>query len=168
DHVIDRIAETLVVEPHALGQFTEKLNVRPAFTKRLDRLIRNLQIVMPVRALQFFVLEEGGRGKNDVSVVGGISEELFVHNRKQIGAKQAANYVVVVRANCCGIGVVNEERFDRGILNFIQRLAQFDHVQHAGLAAQRFLHQVGAFKSKVIQFEGAAGRELESSTNFFP
>ena len=48
DEVVVGVAEPIALEAHTLAQFAEEIGVRPALAERLDRLVRNLQVVMPV------------------------------------------------------------------------------------------------------------------------
>ena len=70
DHLVNRLVEAVIVKSHALGQRAEQFHVGSALAQRLNRLLRHLQIVVPIGGLQVFVLEERGRGQNNVGVVG--------------------------------------------------------------------------------------------------
>ena len=115
--------------------------------------IRHLQIVVSIGGLQVLVLEERGRGKNDVGVVGGVGEELLVHHGEQVRTLQSANHLVVVGTNRRRIRVVNEERLDRADRPACSAPAQFHHVDGARRPSQSFLHQVGALERVFVQVQ---------------
>src|SRR5215831_7538598 len=88
NHVIDRIAEAWLIKSYALGKRAEQLNIGAALSPRRNGLVGHLQVVVPICALQVFVLEKRGRGQNEVGVVGSVGEELLVHHGEQIGTQQ--------------------------------------------------------------------------------
>ena len=120
DHRIDTLAETFVLKSHALGECPEQVDVGATLAQRLDRLRGDLEIVVSVRALQVFVLEERCRGQNDVGVVRRVGEKLFVNDRKQVRPLQSADDFVAVRANRGRIGAVDEQRLDRRSVQRVQ------------------------------------------------
>src|SRR5262249_7569617 len=68
-HVLNRIVEALLLEPYAMCEITKYIHIRPAFPKRFNRLTRNLQVIMPVRSLQFLVLEKSRGRENNIGVI---------------------------------------------------------------------------------------------------
>ena len=94
-------------------------NVRSALPKRFDRLVRDLQVVMSVGRLQVPVFKKCRGRQNDVRIVSRIGKKLLMDYGEQIGAPQTADHFVVVGTNGCGIGVVNEQSFDRRIVQLI-------------------------------------------------
>ena len=109
---------------------------------------------MAVRFLQIFVFEEGSGRQYDVSVIGGVSKELFVDHGKQVRTQEPADHLIVIRRDYRWIGVVNKYRFHRRLVQVIQRCGQLRHVHHPGRAAERaFQHQVRPFHRLFIQSE---------------
>src|SRR5579884_1522287 len=94
DHLIDRLAEARLGEAHSLRKLAEHLYVALRFAYRSDRLIGNLQIVVPIGLLNIFLLEESGRRQHDVGVIGGIGEELIVDDGEQIVTHESAHDIV--------------------------------------------------------------------------
>ena len=86
DHRVYWLPETLILEPHAQRQLAEELHIRLALARRVNRLLRNLKVVVPVGLDQVLVLEESCRGKNQVRKVSCVGEELFMHDREQVVA----------------------------------------------------------------------------------
>src|SRR5579862_3000928 len=56
-----RIPEALLLKPHALAELTEKPHVRSSFTRRFDRLLRQLHKVVAVCPLDLGVFQESSR-----------------------------------------------------------------------------------------------------------
>ena len=75
------------------AELGEEPDVGARFAQRLDGLVRDLHVVVAVGALHVVVFEKRGGGEQDVGVVGGVSEELFVDDREQIRARHAAQYL---------------------------------------------------------------------------
>src|SRR5260370_39582336 len=101
----------------------EEVLVAGALAQRSYGLVGDLQVVMPIGSLQFFMLEKRSRGKNQVGIIHGISEKLLVHNCEQVGTLEAADPVSVIRGNRRRIRVINKDRFDRRTLYARKRLA---------------------------------------------
>src|SRR3984885_885864 len=59
-HLVDAFVEALVLEAHPLGQSPKHFYIRTALPQRIDRLIRHLQMVVPVGRYQILMLEERG------------------------------------------------------------------------------------------------------------
>ena len=91
------------------GKLAEEPDVGARFAGRLDGLLRELDEVVAVGALNVGVFEERGGGQNVVGVVGGVSEEQLVDDGEEVGARQAARDGVVIGRNGAGVGVVDEE-----------------------------------------------------------
>lgn len=143
-------------------------DVGTALAQRRDGRIRHLQIVVSVCRLQIFVLEEGGRRQDDVSIVGGIGKKLLVHDGEQIRTLQTADHRIVIGTDRRRIRVVDKERLDRRIVKRVQRRAQCHHVDGARGPSQRFLHQVGPLQGVFVQPKGSAGGKLQSAADFLP
>ena len=85
-HLLLGVAEAGFGEAHALAELAEEPDVGARLAQRLDGLIGELHMVVAVGALDVGVFEKGGRGENDVGVVGGVGQELLVHDGEEIGA----------------------------------------------------------------------------------
>ena len=103
DHRVDWLAEAFVLEAHAQRELAKEIHVGFALAQRLNRLMRNLQVVMAIGQDKIFVLEEGGGRKHDVGKIGGVGEELLVHHGEQIVALQALPDQVLLRTDRCRI-----------------------------------------------------------------
>src|SRR5437899_10627929 len=71
DHVVYALTEAIIFEAHARREFAKEISVGFRLANRIDRLLRDLQIVVAVGLLQFLVLEEGGRRQEQIGVGGG-------------------------------------------------------------------------------------------------
>ena len=103
------------------------------------------------------MLEKRGCRKHNVGVISRVGKKLFVNDGKQIPPQQSPNHVIVVRTNRRWVRVINKQRLHRRIVHFIQRLAQFHHVDGARWPSQRFFHQSGAFERNIVQPKASAG-----------
>src|SRR6185312_6157194 len=113
DYLVHRLAETRLIEAQVLRQFGKHPHIAFGLTDWGDRLIRDLQIIVSVCVLQVLVLEERGRGQNDVGVVSGIAEELLVHYGEQIGTTESPHNVIVIGRDRRRIRVVYKDGFHR-------------------------------------------------------
>jgi hypothetical protein len=77
------------------------------------------------------VLKLRRRGQHDVGVVHGVGWKLLVHHDEQIVAHQALVYTLQVGRDRCRITVIDEQRLDRRVIQFGERLAQLVHVDRA-------------------------------------
>ena len=123
NHLLRRVAETLFLKAHALGQLAEEPDIGPRLARRLDGLLGELYKVVPVRALNVCVLQKCGRGQNVIGVVGGVGKEQLVDHGEEVRSHQAAAHGVLVGSHRTGIRVVNEERMNRRA--FFRLCAQF-------------------------------------------
>ena len=151
NHFVEAVSETTFLKSHSLGQASEQIHVRNALAQWVNRLVGLLQKIVPVRTLQVFMLKKCSGRKKDVCVVGGVGEELLVHNREQVLPLQSANNVIVVRAHRCWIRAVHEQRFDWRVVDDVEQFAKLHHVQDPCGTSQRRLHQVFTFKSRTVQ-----------------
>ncbi len=67
---------------------------------------------MAVGEVEIGVFQEGGGGKQDVGVVGGVGLELFEDHGEKIVAAEAAAHGVLVRGDGGGVGVVDHQGLD--------------------------------------------------------
>src|ERR1039458_9219519 len=116
DHRVNWFAEALVLESHAQSKFAKELHVGFALAQRLNRRLRDLQVIVAISLDQVFVLEESGGRQNQIGVVGGVGEELLVDHSKQVLALQPAPDQVLIGANGGWVRVVNHQGFDRRIV----------------------------------------------------
>ena len=86
DDLVVGFAEAIFFKSHSGGEGAKQIDVGAAFTEGLDGLGRHLKVVVSVGGLEIFVFEESCGRKNDVGVVGGVGEELFVDDGEKIGA----------------------------------------------------------------------------------
>src|SRR5579885_1041998 len=135
DHFVDRLPEAVILKPHPLREPTKRLNIRPAFPQRLNRLSRYLQKVMPVSCLQIFVLEKRRGWQNDIRVIRSVRKELFMDDGKKIPPLQPADHLVVIGTHRRRIRVVHKQCLHRWILEAVQCLPQFHHVYNPRRAA---------------------------------
>ena len=123
---------------------------------------------MPVRGLQILVLEERRGRQYDVGVIGGVGQKLLVHYGKQVGTLQSSNYFVVIRTRRGGIRTINKKRFDWRVIQCIQHLAQFHHVDGARRTTERFQHEILALQFTTNRSKSSAGRELQPTSDLLP
>ena len=164
-----RLSETGLGKAHTLCQLREHLDIALRLADWSNRLVGHLQIVVAIRLLNVFLFEERSCRKNDVSVIGGVGEELIVHHRKQVVAHKSAHNIVVVRRDRRRIRVVDEHCLYRRIFERRQRFSQFGHVHHARRPSKRTAeHKVWAFQKFFVQLECAAARKLNAAACVLP
>ena len=82
DDLARRHREAAVFCPQAPGQRANHLVVGAAILRRLDRLRRELQMLVRARGIEVVVLQEHRRRQNDVGVARGVGHELLMHDDK--------------------------------------------------------------------------------------
>ena len=95
--------------------------VRAAFAGRIDRLRRELEVLVGARGIEVVVLEEHRRRQDDVGMARGVGHELLVHADEQIVAGKTAPHRLLVRRDHHRVGVLDQHRPDRAAA--LQRLA---------------------------------------------
>src|ERR1019366_566624 len=169
DHGVNWFAETFVLESHAHSKFAKERYVGFALAQRLNRRLRDLQVVVAISLDEIFVLEESRGRQNQIGKVGRVGQELLVNHREQVLALQTAPDQVLIRANRRGVRVVNHQGFDRRIVEFGQHLAELHHIYSAGRASQRTLqHQVMPLHRGPVELKAATGGQLQPAADFFP
>ena len=123
--------------PMRWASSAEDLDVRFGFAGRRKRGPRQLQMVVAVGEVQVGVLQKRGCGQQDVGVIGGVGLELFQHHCEQILAPHPSQHQVLIGRDGGGIGVVNDHRLHRRMVELGQRLAQLGHIDDARFAAER-------------------------------
>src|ERR1017187_2292062 len=103
DHGVNWFAETLVLESHAQSKFAKELHIGFALAQRLNRRLRDLQVVVAISLDEIFVLEESRGRQNQIGKVGRVGQELLVNYGKQVLALQPAPDQVLIGANRSGI-----------------------------------------------------------------
>src|SRR5260370_36305935 len=75
DHLVSRLVEARVhfLKSEAAREIAEQLHIAVALTQRRDGLMGDLQMVVAVGSLQFFMLEKSSGGRHAGSVVCGVS-----------------------------------------------------------------------------------------------
>src|SRR5205823_12436592 len=126
-----------------------------------------LQMVVAVGSLQFFMLEKSSGWQQQISVVRSIGKELLVHNREQVGTLEAADYIIMVRRDRRGVGIIDKNRLNGRIVYASERLTELRHIDDPRRATEwRAQHQVRTQKRIFVQAPGAGGGELQSAANF--
>ena len=106
------------------AKLAEDFLIRAGFAGGGQRGARQLQVVVAVGRVEVGVFEERGDGQNDIGEIGGIGLDLFENDGEKIFAAQTAADGVLIGRNGGGVGVVNDEGFDRRIVERGQRLAE--------------------------------------------
>jgi len=75
DHAVVGFGQVIFLEPHPLSEGAEQIDIGLTLAERLDGLIRYLEVVVAVGLNQVLVFEEGGRGQDDIGIIGGIRKE---------------------------------------------------------------------------------------------
>jgi hypothetical protein len=112
------------------------------------------------------MLEERGSGQDDVGIVGGIGEELLVHDGEQIRTPQSADHRVDWDRPPPDSSL-DKERFDRRIFPKCSAPCSTMFtvpVERPTAFSMKLVHS----NASSIQPESAAGGELQPAANFFP
>ena len=141
DEVVVGVREAGLGEAHVVGEAGEEAGVGAGFAERGDGGLVDLCEEVAVGALDVLELEEGGRGEDEVGVVGGVGEELLVDDGEEVVAREAAEDVVLVGRDGGGVAVVDEEGVDGRAADAGvgqgERAAELAHVDGARGAAER-------------------------------
>ena len=97
-HLLVRLAQARVVEPHARGEAAEELGVRERLAERRDRRAAEADVEVPVGLVDVVVLERRGGRQQQVGEVRGVGLELLVDDREQVLAREAARGPTPARA----------------------------------------------------------------------
>ncbi len=119
------------------GQFREYRRVGSCLPLRLDHRSNELQGDWSIPLGDVVVLQERGGRQDHIRVAGGIGEDLFEHDRKEIGTFQPLQHPILIGRGCQGIAVVDEQQLDRWVLVLEQCPAEHVHVDQSGRRLRR-------------------------------
>src|SRR5258706_14909965 len=124
DHVVFGFIEARVLETHALGERAEHGDVRARFSGSVYYRPRELQKVVAVGEIKVGVFEEGSRGQQNVSVIGGVRLELFEHHGEEIVATEPRQDQVLIGSDGGGSRIATDPRPSSLRMRFRIRPAQ--------------------------------------------
>ena len=141
------------------GQRANHLVVGAAIRRRLDRLRRELQILVRARGIEVVVLQEHRRRQNDVGVARGVGHELLVHDDKQILAAKSAAHFCLIGRDHHRVGVLDQHRLDRAAALQRFRVAREDGAETALVEPPHpLVARVKTFDQGLVELvDGAAG-----------
>ncbi len=93
--------------PTPPGERGDHLVIRAAPGRRVDRLRRELEMLVAAGGVEVVVLEKHGRRQHDVGVPRGVGQKLLVHADEQIVARKAAPHLLLMRGDRQRIGVLD-------------------------------------------------------------
>ena len=136
DDLARRHVEARMRRAEPLGQRAHDVVVRAALARRLDQLQPERDVLVAAALIDVVVLQEHGRGQDDVGHLGRRRHELLVHDGEQIVARKTLLDEALLGADLHGVLVLNEERADgrtaaQIALIAIQDRADAAHVEHA-------------------------------------
>ena len=102
--------EAAVGGAQPLGQGADHLVVGAALAGRIDQPGPELDVLMPAALVEVVVLHEHGRGQHDVGNCRRLREELLVHDREKVLAREAALHQLLLGRDRDRVGVLDEQR----------------------------------------------------------
>ena len=115
NHVLIGIVQIRLVETHARRQPTEELGIRHRLSHRLDCRKVERQVLVAPRPVNIHLLKLCRRWQHVVGVQGCIGQELLMHHREKVVAKQPLLDQILVRCDGSRIAAVHDHRLDRRI-----------------------------------------------------
>ncbi len=107
----------------ALGQGREHGMIAAAFGKGCEQLAGDLQPRVARGGVQIVMFEEHGRRQDDIGIGRGVGQELLVHDREQILAREAGTHLAELGRDAQRVGVLDEHGLDRRPVAQIARIA---------------------------------------------